>query len=93
MKEINNLDIVWPFPAPPVCTAYWDNSAWIKFIKQYRPKNYRGGITNKKHWQQQLEITNLKMLRRLRKHSCANHSDWIDLLWERVTHPEYILGA
>jgi hypothetical protein len=33
---------VWPVPAPPVCTAAWDQAAWQRYEDRYRPAWYDG---------------------------------------------------
>jgi hypothetical protein len=32
----------WPIQAPPVCTAYWNDSDWLKYWERFRPLGYSG---------------------------------------------------
>lgn len=44
--DAERYKIVWPIPAPPVTTIYWDDEAWLKFAEGFRPDGYEGGITD-----------------------------------------------
>ena len=41
---------VWPTPAPPVCTHYWDQDSWDKFAAGYRPEDYHGDMHDQAAW-------------------------------------------
>ena len=45
---------VWPTPAPPVCTALWEQEAWDRFADGYRPDDYEGGRYDQEAWEQHL---------------------------------------
>ncbi len=42
--------IVWPYEVPPVCTKYWTDEDWTKYIRRFKPEGYRGHETDKAAW-------------------------------------------
>ena len=62
---INHNKIVWPFEVPPVCTNEWDNDSWVRWIMGFSPKDYKGGATDKKAWDEFKEVKRVESYNRL----------------------------
>ncbi len=62
---INHYKIVWPFGVPPVCTNYWDNESWVKWIMGFKPTDYKGGETDTEAWNNYKEKKRVKAFNKL----------------------------
>ena len=58
-----HYQIVWPVPAPPVQTMYWDDNSWLSYCWRFRPDDYQGGEFDKAAWQNYLRVKELLNLK------------------------------
>jgi hypothetical protein len=78
LKEIDMTirHVVWAVPAPPVCTALWDQVAWDNYAKPFRPTDYFGDPYSRERLKDEYEEYANDML----KEKGMECSIWADLL-------------
>lgn len=64
IKMTKEIDIVWPFKAPPVSHGNWDDEIWVNYIRQFRPPDYHGAEDDKEAWLDYLDQKNAESFRK-----------------------------
>ena len=79
------MKTVWPFKAPPVCTAFWNDADWEEYAKAFRPKDYDGGQFDSDAWL----AYKAKRLNDM-KSEVRPGWDWVDTYMRQNEHSEYL---
>jgi len=59
-----NMQTVWGFKVPPVCTAYWTETDWDNHAQQFRPIGYTGSQFDEKAYASWMDAQDKLNIRR-----------------------------